>query len=189
MSRAGQQDAQSTFNSAKTAANTASGNAGSLYNTLTPQFTQEATNPTGIAPTDLAAMNTASQQSTGGALSAAKGEAGLQAARDRNRGGYQGAVAQSARNAMQTGSNNALKIQGENTQTKLQQQQEGLSGLSSTYGQNLSSLASSLGVQPAATNAYTNAGNSGWFQNLLGTIGALGTAGSGAGSIIRGING
>ena len=173
MSRAGQDQAKQTFKSAQTAANTASSNAGNLYNTLTPAFTQEATNPTGIAPTDLAAMNTAGQQSAGGALAAAKGEGNLQAARSRNRGGFSGAVADSTRNAMKQGSDNALKIQGLNAQTKLQQQQEGLSGLSSTYGQNLSSLASSLGVQPAATNAYTNAGNSGWFQNMLGLVTAL----------------
>src|ERR1039457_2272442 len=111
MARQTQTNAQNTYGQASGATNTASTNANSLYNTLTPQLTNWATNPPGMTPTELSSENTAAQQSAGGGEAAAKGELGLAAARSRNRGAYGTAVDASARNAMQTNSTNALKVQ------------------------------------------------------------------------------
>jgi hypothetical protein len=106
----------------------------SLYGQLDPILMKEATNPTGYAPGDVAAMNTASQQSLGGSVGGATGEANLEAARTNNAGGYQGAIATSARSAQRQLSQNALQVQIANAQLKEQQKQQALSALQQLYG-------------------------------------------------------
>jgi hypothetical protein len=64
---------------------------------------------------------------------------------------------------------------------KQQQKQAGLQGLSSLYGTNTSSMLSALGLGNNSVNAGVNAGNSGWFQNMTGLIGALRGAGASSG--------
>jgi hypothetical protein len=67
-------------------------------------------------------------------------------------------------------------------------QQNALSGMEGLYGQNINELMSMMGLGPNEINAETNAGNSGWLQNTLGTIGALGQLGSGIGGAATGIS-
>jgi hypothetical protein len=43
-----------------------------------------------------------------------------------------------------------------------------------------------LGAQNNATNAYTDAGKSGWLQNTMGILGTLGQLGTGAGNFMTG---
>jgi hypothetical protein len=183
MSRQGQSMAQNTYNTSKGLESGAESNATNLYNQLMPEFSQEATNPQGFGAADLAAMNTASQQSTGGAVASAKGEGALEAARTRNSAGIAPSIEESARDAMRTNSENALNIQGANAKLKQQQQQEGLSGLSNLYGTNTNEVLSSLGLQNAATNDYVNAGNSGWFQNMTGLMNAGANVAKGVASL------
>jgi hypothetical protein len=109
-------------------------NANELYGTLDPALTAEATNPQGYAPGDLAAMNTASQQSLGGATAGITGTANLEAARSRNAGGFQGAIGSGSRSAMKQNSQNALEVQAENARLKEAQKQQALSSLQSLYG-------------------------------------------------------
>jgi hypothetical protein len=90
----------------------------SIYGTLDPALTAEATNPTGYAPNDLAAMNTASQQSLGGSTAGITGQANLEAARTRNAGGFQGAIGSGSRSNAKQLSQNALGIQEQNAQLK-----------------------------------------------------------------------
>lgn len=186
MSRQGQSMANSTYNTSKGLESGAQSNATSLYNQLMPEFSSEATNPQGFGSADLAAMNTAGQQSTGGAVASAKGEGALQAARTRNSAGIAPAIEESARDAMRTNSENALGVQEANAKLKQIQKQEGLSGLSSLYGTNTNEVLSSLGLENAATNDYVNAGNSGWFQNMTGLMSGIGQAAGGIGKLVHG---
>ena len=57
-------------------------------------------------------------------------------------------------------------ILGQNAQLKAQQQTGALNMLGSMYG-------TDVGAQAGLLNATTEAGNSGWFQNMLG-LGKLG---------------
>lgn len=172
--------ANQTYNTSKGLESGAESNATNLYNQLMPEYASEATNPQGFGPADLAATNTASQQSTGGAVASAKGEGALQAARTRNSAGIAPAIEESARDAMRTNSSNALGVQEANAKLKQEQQQAGLAGESSLYGTNTNEVLSSLGLQNAATNDYVDAGKSGWFQNMTGLMSALNGPGTGA---------
>lgn len=105
-----------------------------IYGQIDPLLMQEATNPQGYAPGDLAAMNTASQQSLGGSVGGITGQANLQAARTRNAGGYQGAIGSGSRSAQRQLSQNALGIQQQNANLKEAQKQQALSSLQQLYG-------------------------------------------------------
>ena len=78
-------------------------------------------------------------------------------------------------------SENALQVQGANADLKQQQQQAGLKGLEGLYGQNSQDMLSALGLQNQSTNALTQDGQSGWFQNMTGLIAALKPGGGGGG--------
>jgi predicted transcriptional regulator len=125
------------------------GQAQSLYGTVDPILQQEATNPTGYDPSDIAAMNTASQQSLGGSVGATTGQANLEAARTNNAGGFQGAIASSARDARRTLSQNALQVQIANAQLKQQKQQQAISQIAQLYG-----------IDEATAANYLNSSNS-----------------------------
>jgi hypothetical protein len=114
--------------------NTLNDQASGTYGFIDPILKAEATNPQGYAPVDLAAMNTASQQSLGGSVGGATGEANLEAARTRNAGGFQGAIASSARSAQRQLSQNALQVQAANAQLKEEQKQKALTQLQQLYG-------------------------------------------------------
>jgi hypothetical protein len=123
-------------------------------------------------------MNTASQQSVGGSTAGAVGEGNLEAARTNNSGGFAPALDEAVRSGQRTLSQNALDIQGENAKLKQSQQQAGLSGLEGLYGNNTNQMIQALGLGNNATSVGTQAGQSGWFQNMTGLMSALQGAGA-----------
>src|SRR5579871_1031737 len=126
-----------------------SGKGSAISSFLTPQLENEANNPQGYTPAQLAYMNTASQQSLGGSVAGATGQADLEAARTRNKGGYQGAIASSARSAQRQLSTNALGIQKSQADLQQEQRQQAISQLMSLYN-----------VDEATALSYLNSSNS-----------------------------
>lgn len=119
----------------------------------------------------------ANQQETANLRSAATGNtAGLGANED--------AIAESA--AQGTGAN-IQDILAQNAQLQNQQQQEGAGVLSGIYGENVQGQLGALGQETGAVNAgtgavnadvsgvnaQTNAGKSGWLQNMTGILGTV----------------
>lgn len=133
--------------------NKLAGQSSSIYGTLDPTLTAEATNPQGYAPGDLSAINTASQQSIGGSTSGITGQSNLTAARTRNAGGFQGAIGSGSRANSRQLSQNAMQVQEQNAQLKEAQKQQALSSLQSLYGTNLSGAESYLGQSNSALGA------------------------------------
>lgn len=179
MARGGQNQAKQTYNSASSVFSGSNANANNLYKTLFPTLSGEATNPQGYSPRDLAAMNTASQQSVGGSTAGAVGEGNLAAARTRNAGAFAPALDEAARAGGRQLSENALATQTANANLKQKQQQEGIAGLGDLYGENSKDLLAALGLEDQATQTGTQAGQSGWFQDLLGlgnTVANIGSA-------------
>jgi hypothetical protein len=125
----------------------------SIYGTLDPALTAEATNPQGYGANDLAAMNTASQQSLGGSTAGITGQANLEAARTRNAGGFQGAIGSGSRSNAKQLSENALGIQAMNADLKQKQQQTALSQLQQLYGTNVQGAEGFLGESNSALGA------------------------------------
>jgi hypothetical protein len=186
LARQQQANAQQAFNTgaanATTGQNissTAGSNASSLYGNLFPTYTAMAAG----APTPgTTAENTAAQQSIGGSTAGAVGEGNLEAARTRNAGSFQPAEDEAVRSGQRDLSQTAEGV-------KANEVTQGQSGLSKLFGQQetqqlggLDASNSAVNSETGATNAGTTAGNSGWFQNLTGVLGALrgaGTNGSG----------
>lgn len=170
--------ANQLYNTSMGVGNAAGQRQGALFNTLSPIFSQEATNPQGFAPKDLAAMNTASSQSVGGSTAGAVGQGNLEASRTRNSAGYAPALDESVKSGERTLSNNALNVQGKNAMLKETQRQSGIEGMQGLESGQQTQLMQSLGLANGAIQSGTQAGKSGWFQNMLGLIEALSPKGS-----------
>lgn len=166
MSRGANKQATQLFNQSQGVANTAQQNGQQLYSQLFPTLSAEATDPKGYAPEDLAAINTATQQSVGGSTAGAVGQGDLVAARTRNSGGFQPSIDEALRTGGRDLSQKALTVQGANADLKEKQRQEGISGLEDLHSQQANELLGSMGIGVSATNAKT-ASSPGYFQNLL----------------------
>lgn len=173
MSRGAQNQATQTFNTSSALTGSSSNNANNLYNTLIPTFNSEATNPQGFTPTEKANMTTASNQSLGGGVASAVGEANSGGAAKRNSGSFAPALDEASRSATRQQSENNLGIQDKDTMLKNINRQSGISGLSGLQSQQNADILSSLGLQNQSTNALTDAGKNGWFQNMLGFMNAI----------------
>lgn len=145
--------------------------ADALEGFLTPQLEQEATNPEGYTPQQLAYMNTASQQSLGGGVAATTGEANLEAARTRNAGGFQGSVGTADRAAQRQLSQNALGVQERQANLQQAQRQQALSALQSLYGVDNNTALGYLTGSTQALKAESDAGNPFFKDFLQGTQG------------------
>jgi hypothetical protein len=137
------------------------GRASDVYNSLFPQLQNQAQN--GLSMSDQAALNTASQQSLGGANAAVAGGGDLAAARTRNAGGYAPAVAESAREGMRQNSQNALGTVSKNIAAK-QSAQQALQGL---YGTSAQAGIGSLGASNQGVHEW-NVADAQSAQNALG---------------------
>ena len=146
--------------------------ASGVYNQLFPELQQEYANPTGLGSSGIAAANTASQDSLGGALASVKGEAANRAARTRNVGS-QGALLDSAiQNANKVNATTAAGIQEEDAKLKAQQRQAALSGEGALFGQNVGAEQGLYGAGNSSLNAWNTAAQSPWLgfiSNILGT--------------------
>ena len=175
----GSSEAKGAATSAQNISNTSANNAAGLYGTLAPQLQAEAAHPSGIAPTDLASMNTATQQSAGGGQAAAVGQGALRAARTGNAGASDAAIADSARTQGQTASKAALGTQMANAELKSKQQQAGLSGLGSLYGTTSGNSVGALGQVASNVNANTNAEDASWnWTKPISALSGLAQAGA-----------
>lgn len=175
--------AQTAFKMAGDTANQANANANQINSTLVPTLEREMQNPSGFSPEELNNMTVASEQGTGGALSSLKGDAATRMARTRNSAGYSNALDEAAREKMRTESQNNLSIQNANSRLAQEKQQRAESQLGDIYGTDVRETLGAQGLMPEDVNAETNAGKSGWFQNMTNLISSLGGAATGAGSM------
>mgnify|MGYP005815069293 CR=1 FL=1 len=154
--------------------------ANSIYGTINPVLSTQAVQ--GFTPQQLADVNTAGQQSLGGAVAGAVGQANLQAARTRNAGGYQGAIRSAAQLAMKQNSQNALQTQ----LASIEQQNKALQALQQLYGTNVGAGLTALGTSNQALN-YENQSHP--IQQGFQTFGSLVKDLSGAYSNAKGNGG
>lgn len=189
MARDAENQAKQTYQQSQALTKDSEAKTNDLYNQLHSTYTSEIANPKGFDPADLNAMNTAGQQSLGGGLAAAKGEAATKAASNRNSGSFAPVLDESVRDAGRTNSENAIKTQEADALMREQHRQEGMAGESGLYGSQNNDVLSSLGLQNQSTDTQIKAGQSGWFQNMLGLMNAtanVGKAASGLGVHVPG---
>jgi len=150
--------------------------AGSAYDFLEPQLQSEATNPQGYTPTQLAGMNTASQQSVGGSTAGITGQANLTAARTNNAGGFQGAIGSGSRAGMRQLSENALGVQQKQADLQQQQKQQALSAIQQLYGTDSSTALGYLNNSNQALGGVKPSGLSGILSDIIKGGTQVGTA-------------
>lgn len=162
------------------------GNATGIGSTLVPSLTAEALNPQGFGEKDLAEMNTAAQQSEGGAQAGAVGQGALLAQRTGNAGGPMAAIAEAARAGGRNLMDAALGTRIKNSMLKQDQRRAATAGLQDMYGMNVSganqaasALASNVQADAAAKEASW-----GWSKHLFQPILRAATGG-----IIPGVGG
>jgi hypothetical protein len=141
------------------------GAASSEMSSIDPFYTGEMTNPQGIGTAGINAATTASQQALGGSTAGVTGEGALLGARTRNTAGITEALDSSSRGAMQTGSENATKVQLANEMLKEQQRQEGAAGKAGIFNTETGAGTSTLGMGPSTLNARAAGGS--WMQNTF----------------------
>lgn len=168
----GSNTAQASANQATQNSDALTGNANGIYSTLLPQLETEAANPQGYSPSTIAGMNTAAQQSAGGATSGASGRGALLAGRTRNAGSAAEAIDSAARTGGQQLSNAALGVQNDNAQLKAREQQQGLQGMEGIYGTDVSGANGALGEVAPLVNANTQDENAsyGAFTNIINPL-------------------
>ena len=146
-------------------ANQYGSNAAGINQTLSPALTQEAINPQGYSPTQMAAQTTAAEQTAGGENAGAAGGAMLRAARTRNIGAAPAEIGASNRAGSQELSQINAGIQSKNADLQQRQRQQGLSGLESMYGENVGAGEQALGQSTSALNDAGHLAN--FWQQLL----------------------
>lgn len=158
----GSSQANQAATSAQGISNTAGQNAQGLYSTLAPSLEAESVAPPGFNPSEMADLNTAGQQSAGGSAAAAVGQGGLHAARTRNAGGADAAIADSVRGAGRQLSQGVLGTQIANAKLKQGQQEAARGQLGSLFANQQGASIGALGQVAGNVNASTAAENASW---------------------------
>ncbi len=171
------QQGSSAYTGAVNEAGNLAGQGAGISSNLTPFLTEEMLHPQGYGQQGLSAMTAAAEGGAGGAASGLTGQAEQRAAASHNAGGYQAALDDAARQKMKAAAGTSENIAAENAKLQQQQQQEGASGLSKMYGEDLSGQLNAMNQQHEDINSEVNAGNSGWLQNTTGLLSSLNGAG------------
>lgn len=179
---------------ATTAGNVGAGygaDASNVNSQLFPFLTRELNNPQGFTQQEQGAQLGAAEAGAGGATAGLNTEANLASARNRNSGGFSGALDAAAR---QQGKNVAQASEGiaaNNAQLKQTQQQDAARGLSSMQEGDQNSQLRAMGLEaPDLDVANKSYGTGDWAQGLNQIMGVAGNALKlGAGFGIPGLSG
>lgn len=168
----GNSQATGAATTAQDLANTYSGNASGLYGPLAGTLMSEAAHPTGIDPTTMSRMDTAALDTAGGSNASAAGQGALRAARTRNAGGADAAIASSARGGAATASKGILGNRIKSAELASEQQGRAISGLNNLYAENVSGGNQALGQVAPDVNANTQAENASydWATDIMNPL-------------------
>lgn len=148
---------------------------------IVPQLKADVQNPQGLGTTATNAMLGTGLGAAGGATSGIAGEEGLRAARSRNVGASAGVLDEAARQKMATSAGVGLDVATKNAMVQQQQRASALKQLESMYGTDVSAELKAQSLVPEDINAWANANQTGWVQNVDQTISAIRGGGGGGG--------
>lgn len=197
---------QQGLDAAKTATNVGAGygtNAATASSQLMPFLTRELNSPQGFTQQQMGAQLGAAEGGAGGSTAGINTEANLASARNRNSGGFSGALDEAARQKDKTLAGASEGIAANNATLQQEQQQNAAKGLSDQQNMDQNSQLKAMGLVPEDINASTKAyGTGDWasdlnrltgtIANTAGNIGKIGAAffpnpSSGAGQIFSGL--
>lgn len=173
---------------AKTAATTAGDVAGTEQSAatneraaLTPFYKSEMGAQHGFNPGQTQELLNYAGAGSGGSGATAMGEANSEAARTRNTSGFSSALDQNARDRGREMATVNAGVGAQDVMGAKALNQQGAAGMSGLYDTDTSAMLKSMGIQTGDINAQTEAGKSGWYQNMNNTIAALRGAGASGG--------
>ena len=161
---------------AQGAATTASGvgagygaEASGISSQLTPFLTRELNAPEGYTQQQTGAQLNAAEAGAGGATSGLTTEANLASARNRNSGGFSGALDEAARTQAKNLSNTSSGIAAKSADLAQNHQQAAATGLSNMYGTDTGAQLKSMGLVSGDLKTANDSYNTGnWAQGLQG---------------------
>jgi hypothetical protein len=163
---------------ATTASNVGSGygaQAGGISSQLLPFLTRQLNNPEGFSAQQTGSMLGAAEGGAGGSTAGLTTEANLASARDRNSGGFSGALDQAAREKDKALAGTSEGIAAKNAGLQQEQQQNAAGGLGKMYGQDTDAQLKAMGLVAPDVNAASTA-TSDVFKNIASVIGDVGGA-------------
>ena len=161
------------YNAATTAANTGAGygaSAAGINSNLLPFLTRELNAPQGYTQQQTGSMLDAAEGGAGGSTAGLTTEANLASARNRNSGGFSGALDQAARQQDKALSGSSEGIAAQNAGLQQQQQQSAASGLSSLEGMDQGSQLKAMGLEAPDLQAQSSLNQTSGWGNQLGSL-------------------
>ncbi len=163
--------------------------AAGINSTLLPFLTRELNNPQGFSQQQTGSMLGAAEGGAGGSTAGLTTEANLAGARDRNSGGFSGALDDAARQKDKALAGESEGIAGQNAQLQQHQQQSAATGLQGMGATDTGAQLKSMGLIPEDVNAATKAFGTGDWASQLGQLNKGIGAGVGAIGQIGGLFG
>lgn len=172
---------------ATTAGNVGAGygaNASTVNSQLLPFLTRELNNPQGYTQQQTGSMLNQAEAGAGGATAGLTTEANLASARNRNSGGFSGALDEAARDKGKTLSGISSGIAAQDANLQQQHQQSAATGLSNMYGQDTSAQLKAMGLQnDDLKTAAATYGTGNWANDLNGLATGIGAGAKIAGQV------
>jgi hypothetical protein len=177
------------LNAGTTAANVGAGygtGAADASSQLMPFLTRELNNPQGFTQQQMGSQLDAAEGGAGGSTAGLNTEANLATARNRNSGGFSGALDDAARQKDKALAGTSEGITASNANLQQEQQQNAAKGLQGEQGMDQDAQLKAMGLIPEDVNAATKAfGVGDWASDLgqlqKGVNAGIGTIGSVAG--------
>jgi hypothetical protein len=178
---------QTGLNAAGTASNVGAGygaDASGINANLLPFLTRELSNPQGFTQQQQGAMLGAAEGGAGGSTAGLTTEANLASARNRNSGGFSGALDEAARQKDKALAGSSEGIAAKSADLQQAQQQNAATGLAGMQSLDTNAQLKAMGLVPEDVNAQANLNRfpDNWstqLQSLQKGVGAgLGTLGS-----------
>lgn len=183
LDRALQSQAQ---NNATTAGNTAAGygsSAAAEGSALNPFYTSEMKATHAFNPNQTNELLTAAEAGGGGATGALMGQAQQEAQRTRNASGFTKSLDEMARDKAKSAAGASEGIAAQDVMGAKQLNQQGAAGMEGLYGTNVGAQLKAMGQQNEDIGTAVQAGQSGWLQNMQGTLNSLANGAKGAAAL------
>lgn len=186
--RAAQNAAKTAEKTAGNVAATEQGSADAERAKLTPFYSQEMNAQHEFNPQQLQELLSSAGSPLAASAATTAGKATSEAARTRNSSGFSSALDQAARDRNAAMGTAGLEIGQQDVLGAKKLNQEGAAGEAGLFGQDQEAMLKAMGIQTGDINAETEAGKSGWLQNMNQTITALTGAAKNAGDAYKSFN-
>ena len=153
----------------------AGGEADTEHAALSPFYANEMNAEHLFTPGQTGELLTSTMAPLGSELGDVQHQAELQGARTRNASGFTKSLQQAARDKMKAAAGASEGVASQDILGAKQLNQEGAAGMEHLFGADTGKQLQSLGLEEGAIQGQTEAGKSGWLQNLNDTIKTIGS--------------